>query len=80
MILNVFLLLAAVPPAADGLSIQRSQAGISGEPWGDLDRPAVGINRDQPSVEQSMQVTSEQQSSSGVVFGLVAVEVKVRGF
>jgi hypothetical protein len=63
-----------------GLSVECGKTRVPGEPWGNLDGPAVWIDREEPSVEQSMQVASQEQSASRVVLRRCAVEVKMRGF
>ena len=63
-----------------GLSVECGKTRVPGEPWGNLDGPAVWIDREEPTVEQGMQVASQEQSASRVVLGRCAVEVEVRGF
>lgn len=46
----------------------------------DLDEPGVGVDRDEPSVEEGMQVAAEQQAAARVVGGVGAVQVQMGGF
>ena len=64
----------------DGLSSECGKAWVAREFWRDLDSPVIRIDCDQPSIEQSMKVASQEQSAARVVLGIFAVEVEVRGF
>lgn len=61
-------------------SVECGKARVVRECWRGLDGPVVWIDRNEPSVEQRMQVASQKQPASRVVFRIFAVEVEVRGF
>lgn len=62
----------------DGLAIKCGKGWVAGEPGGNLDGPAVWVDRYEPSVEEGVQVASQEQSAPCVVLGRCAVEEEVR--
>ena len=60
--------------------IECGKARVVRQSWRGLDGPVIWIDRDEPAIEQSMQVASQEQPASEVVLGTFAVEVEVRGF